>query len=300
MKLRTLECFCEIAASGFNYSRAAKALNATQPALTRQIQLLEHELGFPVFERRKNRPFRLTAAGHSALMRAQKIIGEARELRHLKEDLGEQSGTLVIATTDFNAQYLLLPAIKAFRAAHPRVALSITSVDPKIAAHLVKTGNADLGLCSASAEMTNELASYKCFEVERAVIVPRGHPLARVKRLTLAQIAAYPLIVYDNRLSGGRRVLDVFEERGIKVQIALSATTPDAMKAYVAAGVGVGIIQARAFDKAKDHGIVALSASRLFRPTSVFLLVRKDSPTRPFARDFITLLAPEAAERHRS
>jgi LysR family cys regulon transcriptional activator len=294
MKLRTLECFCEIVAGGFNYSRAAKALNATQPALTRQIQLLEHELGFPVFERRKNRPFKLTAAGHAVLERAQKILGETRELRHLKEDLREETGTLVIATTDFNARYLLLPAIKAFRAEHPRVALSIASVDPKIAAQMVKTGNADLGLCSASLETTNELTAYKCFEVERAVIVPRGHPLARVKRLTLAQIAAHPLIVYDTRLSGGRRVLDVFEERGIKVQIALSATTPDAMKAYVAAGVGVGIIQARAFDKTKDRGIVALNAARLFRPTSVFLLVRKDSRPRAFVRDFISLLVPDA------
>jgi LysR family cys regulon transcriptional activator len=294
MKLRTLECFCEIAVNGFNFSRAAKALNATQPALSRQIQLLEQELGFPVFERRNNRAFKLTAAGEAAFQRALKIVGETRELRQIKDDLRDLTGTLVIATTEFNARYVLLPAIQKFRAAHPKVSFSIVSADPAAAAHMVATGKADLGLCSATAEMTNELWSTKCFEIERAIVVPRGHPLTRVKRLSLKQLAAYPLIVYDSRLSGGSRVLGAFEEAGIKVQIALSATTADAIKAYVAAGIGIGIIQASAFDRIKDDGIRALDGSGLFKPTSVFLLLRKGSLPRAFVREFISLMAPKA------
>jgi len=293
MKLRTLECFCEIAANDFNYSRAAKTLNVTQPALSRQIQLLEQELGFPVFERRKNRAFKLTAAGHAVFERALKIVRETRELRQIKDSVGDLTGTLVIATTDFNARYVLLPAIQKFRAAHPKVSFSIVSADPTLAAQMVAAGKADLGLCSATPEMTNDLLSYKCFDIERAVVVPRGHPLARVKRLSLKQIAAYPLIVYDSRLSGGSRVLSAFEEAGIKVQIALSATTADAIKAYVAAGIGVGIIQASAFDRAKDDSIRALDASRLFKPTSVFLLLRKGSLPRTFVREFVSLMIPK-------
>jgi LysR family transcriptional regulator, cys regulon transcriptional activator len=294
MKLRTLECFCEIASNGFNFSRAAKVLHATQPAITRQIQLLEHELGFPVFERHGNRAVRLTAAGQDAFERAQKIIRETRELHLIKEDSRDDvSGQLIVATTEFNARYTLLPAIKKFRADHPRVALSILSVDPRTAAQLVISGNAHFGLCSATMEAANELLTYKCFEVDRLVIVPRGHPLTRVKKLTLEQIAAYPLIVYDPRLSGGRRVLEVFEEHGIKVQIALSAMSADVIKSYVAAGVGIGIIQESAFERRKDEGIQALNSRKLFGPTSIFLLLRKGSLPRTLSRKFISLLAPE-------
>src|SRR4030081_1783528 len=106
MKLRTLECFCEIAANGFNFSRAAKALHATQPAVTQQIQLLEQELGFAVFERRGSKAIKLTPAGQTTFERAQKIINETRELRLIKDDVTDGSGgTLIVATTEFNARY---------------------------------------------------------------------------------------------------------------------------------------------------------------------------------------------------
>jgi LysR family cys regulon transcriptional activator len=293
MKLRTLECFCEIAANGFNFSRAAKALHATQPAVTRQIQLLEQELGFAVFERRGSKAIKLTPAGQTTFERAQKIINETRELRLIKDDVTDGSGgTLIVATTEFIARYTLLPIIKKFRSDHPRVALSILSVDPHVAAQLVISGNADFGLCSATPEASEKLLIYKCFDVDRIVIVPPRHPLTRSKRLSLQQIAAYPLIVYDPRLSAGKHVLDAFEERGIKVQIALSAMTADVIKSYVAAGVGIGIIQARAFDRQKDVGIRALDSRRLFRTTSVFLLLRKGPLPRTFSREFISLLAP--------
>src|SRR4051812_17911492 len=144
MKFRTLECFCEVATSGFNFSRAARTLRATQPAVTRQIQLLEDELGFAVFERRGNRVLRMTPAGQAIFERARKILSETRELRRVSADVQDAAGTLTVATTEFNARYALLPAIKKLRAAWPRVAVSILSVDPAAAAQLVIAGKADL------------------------------------------------------------------------------------------------------------------------------------------------------------
>ena len=295
MKLRTLECFCEIATNGFNYSRAAKALNATQPAITRQIQLLEQELGFAVFERLRNRAVSLTPAGQTAFARALKIVNDSRELRAIKDDLSsELSGKLTIATTEYNARYTLLPVIKRFRSDHPLVALSIVSVDPSMAANMVISGDADLAVCSTTPQSVEHLLSYKWIEVERAVIAPPGHPLLRAKRLSLQQIAAYPLVLYDSRLSAGKHVLDAFEEQGISIQIALSSTTADAIKSYVAAGMGVGIIQAGAFDKHHDIGIRAIDASRLFRRTDIFLMLRKGYVPRTISQRFISILAPQS------
>jgi LysR family cys regulon transcriptional activator len=295
MKLRTLECFCEVAANGFSFSRAARTLHATQPAISRQIQLLETELGFAVFERRGSRVFRLTSAGEVIFDRAQKILASTRELSQVEPELHSGEGTLTIATTDFNARYTLLPVLKTFRAMRPRIALSILSVDPARVAELVTAGEADLGLCTAPRDMTTKLTYHKCFDVERVVIVPDRHPLTREKRLTLSKIAAHPLILYDSRLSGGRIVMDAFHDRGIKVQVALRASTTDCIKAYVADGMGVGVIQALAFDRKKDINLRALDAAKLFGTTPVFLLLRKNTAPGGFLGEFTALLGVQPA-----
>jgi LysR family cys regulon transcriptional activator len=296
MKLRTLECFCEIAVSGFNFSHAAGSLHATQPALTRQIKLLEDELGFPVLSRRGNKAIGLTEGGRIVFERAQAILNETRQLGLLKEQLSnDSSGKLIVATTQFHARYTLLPAIIKFRPKYPRVSLSILSSDPATAAQLVLAGDADFALCGEAPEKSSQLQRFLCFDVRRLVIVPRGHPLTKSKRLSLKQIAAYPLIVYHARLSGGRQVMRVFEEHGIKPEIALNAMDADVIKSYVAAGIGIAIIQEPAYDKHKDVNIQALDPGSLFRPTSVFLMLRKNSVLRHFTREFISLLAPHLA-----
>jgi LysR family cys regulon transcriptional activator len=293
MKLRTLECFCEIAERDFNFSDAARTLNATQPALTRQIKLLEGELGFPVLLRRGKKAVGLTEGGRIVFERAQSILNDSRQLSLLKEQLSnDASGKLVIASTQFHARYTLLPTIIKFRPTHPAVSISILSGDPATAARLVLAGDADFALCGEAPNKSSQLQTFSCFEIRRLVIVPRGHPLTRAKRLSLKQIAAYPLIVYNAPLSGGRQVLRVFEEHGIKPEIALNAMDADVIKSYVAAGIGIAVIQELAYDKLKDANIEAIDPGNLFRPTTAFLMIRKGSLLRAFTRDFIALLAP--------
>src|SRR3954467_10176184 len=186
MKLRTLECFCRIVENGFSLSDAARSLNATQPALTRQIKVLEAELGFPLLLRRGKKAFGLTEGARIVFDRAQTIRNDARQLSSLKESLtNDDSGKLVIATTQFHARYTLLPAIIKFRPAYPRVSLTILSRDPASAAHLVLAGDADFALCPEVPDKSSQLQIMPCFEVSRIVIVPRKHPLTKAKHLSL-------------------------------------------------------------------------------------------------------------------
>jgi LysR family transcriptional regulator, cys regulon transcriptional activator len=293
MKLRTLECFCGIVDSGFHFSNAARNLHATQPALTRQIKLLEEELGLPVLMRRGKRAVGLTEAGHIVFDRARAILDETKQLRLLKEQLtAESHGRLVIASTQFHARYTLLPTIIKFRPRYPHVSLSIVSVDLVAAVKLVLAGDADFALCSEEPDVSKQLRTFQCFENRRLVITPRGHPLTKLKRLSISQIAAYPLILYDAPHSGGRQVLRVFEEHGAKPEIALNAMDADVIKAYVAAGIGIGIIQEVAYDRHRDTNIRALNPGNMFRSTAAYLVTRKDTILRTFTREFIRLLAP--------
>jgi len=235
-----------------------------------------------VLLRRGNKALGLTEPGRIVLERASRIIMEARELKTVGDELrSESDGKLVIATTQYHARYTLLPAIRRFRLLHPHVSFSILSVDPSSAARLVKTGDADFGLSGEPPEESRGLVTYPCFEVRRLVIVPRGHPLTKARRLSLQLLAKYPLIVYDRRLSGGAQVLRTFEQKGLKPEIALSAIDGEVLKAYVAAGLGIGIIQHLAYDPVTDTRIVALDPGNLFAPTTAYITLRAGALLRP-------------------
>lgn len=295
MKLRPLECLCEISRSGFNLSRAAQRLHASQPALTRQIQLLEQELGFEVLVRRRNKITGLSPQGEAVLARAERILYEAGQLQRVGEELrSPMAGRLVVATTHIHARYTLLPAIKQFRVQYPGVSFSIQSGDPSSIAQLVSSGQADLGISVASTEQHPELVTLPCYPIERVVITPAGHPLLRLKRkLTLEDLAQHPLIVYDRRFSGGLRIVEAFERQGLTPNVVLTATDAEVIKAYVAEGLGIAAIQSLAYSPARDTGLRAIDASPLFGTPIAVITVRRGVFLRRYMYDFLQLLAPK-------
>ncbi len=294
MKLRPLECLCEISRSGFNLSRAAQRLHASQPALTRQIQLLEQELGFEVFVRRRNKIMGLSPQGEAVIARAERIVYESEQLSRVGEELRSPvSGRLVVATTHIHARYTLLKAIKQFRVRYPGVSFSIQSGDPSSIAQLVSSGQADLGISVASTEQHPELVTLPCYPIERVVITPVGHPLIKLKRkLTLEDLAQHPLIVYDRRFSGGLRIVEAFEQRGLTPNVVLTATDAEVIKAYVAEGLGVAAIQSLAYSPARDTGLRAIPASHLFGTPIAVITVRRGVFLRRYMYDFLERLAP--------
>lgn len=294
MKLRSLECLAEIVASEFNLTRAAKRLCASQPAVTRQIQLLEDYLGFELLLRRGNRILGLTAEGRAVHDRAARVLHEARQLKLVRDELQQENhGKIVVATTHVHARYTLLPAIRQFRVSHPHVTMQILSGDPASIAQLVLSGEADFGLSAEANEHYDDLVTLPCYRIRRLVITPRRHPLTRARRLSLATLAKYPLIVYDRRFSSGWRVLKAFEEKGITPNIVLSAIDADVLKAYVAAGLGVAVIQELAYDATRDRDIVAIDAGTLFESPMSGIALRRGSFLRRYTLDFLRLLAPE-------
>jgi LysR family cys regulon transcriptional activator len=299
MKLRPLECLCEISRSGFNLSRAAERLHASQPAVTRQIQLLEEELGFEVLVRRRNRVTGLTPQGEAVVARAERILYESEQLRRVGEEFrSPRSGRLVVATTHIHARYTLLKAIKQFRVRYPGVSFSIQSGDPSSIAQLVSTGQADLGISVESTERHPELAMLPCYPIERVIITPVGHPLLKLRRKpTLEDLAQYPLIVYDSRFSGGMRIVDAFEQKGLTPDVVLTATDAEVIKAYVAEGLGIAAIQKLAYTPARDTGLRAIDANDLFGTPIAVITVRRGVFLRRYTYDFLALLAPDLPEK---
>lgn len=298
MKLLQLRYLVEIVNRELSISEAAIALHTSQSGVSRQIQLLEQELALQIFQRNGKRLTGLTAPGEVIVEQAKKVLLAIDDLKRAGEELSHQDrGTLVIATTHTQARYFLPVPVKQFTAAWPNVALSIHQSNPTQVAEQVARGEADLGIASEAIADNPALLCLPCYEWNRCIIVPKRHPLLKGGKLTLAKLAAYPLITYDFAFTGGSLVNKVFADAGLTPNIVLSAIDADVIKTYVKLGLGIGLVATMAYDAKADSELAMLDASHLFPPTTTYLGLRRDSFMREYFYDFIHLLVPTLSRK---
>ena len=293
MKLQQLRFFREIVRQGLNVSEAAEALYTSQPGVSKQIQLLEEELGVALFVRRGKRIVGLTPPGQAAIAIVQRILDEAENLRRVGlEYRAAASGNLTVATTHTQARYALPAVIRAFREQYPAVRLTIRQGNPVQIAEAVIAGDADIAIATEAIALYEELVMLPCYQWNHCVVVPPRHPLLKDEPLSLEAIARYPLITYDFAFTGRTRVQKAFEQRGLAPNVVLTALDADVIKTYVRLGLGVGIIAAMAFDPALDKGLKARDASHLFDASVTRIGLKRGAYLRGFVYDFVRLFAP--------
>ena len=294
MKLQQLRYLVEIERRNLSVSDAAEALFTSQPGVSKQIRLLEDELGITIFERSGKRLTGITPPGRIALDMAAKILREAQNLKRLGDDYSaDSSGMLTIATTHTQARYTLPPVIQRFVALHPAIRLHVQQGSPHQVAEWVIDGSADLGIATEALDLHPELLTLPCYQWSHLVVAPQGHPLLARSPLTLATLAEFPLITYDTSFTGRSHIDRAFERHDLQPNVMLTAIDSDVIKTYVELGLGVGIIAEMAFDLQRDTGLGALSATHLFDTNTTRLAFRRDGWLRSYEYDFMGLLAPQ-------
>ena len=294
MKLQQLRYLVEVAKQGLNVSEAAEKLHTSQPGISKQIRLLEDELGVQVFIRNGKRVVDVTAPGREILRISERILMQAQNLKRIGEEfVNVEGGSLTIATTHTQARYALPRTIKAFLSRYPKVRLSIKQGSPTQISEMVVEGAADLAIATEGIDHYHELAMLPCYDWNRSIVVPAGHPLTALDHaIKLEDIAAYPLITYDFAFTGRSLINRAFEQRGLTPNVVLTAIDSDVIKTYVSLGLGVGILASMAFEPDRDHGLVAIDAGHLFEASTTRIGVRRDAYLRGYAFDFIELFAP--------
>lgn len=297
----------EAAARNFNFSEVARVIHISQPVISRQIQLLEEELGFDVLLRRGKRIIGLSPQGEAVLAIARRILKESDDLKRFAEDhsmRGRGRERLTVATTHFHALYTLLGPILKFRKLHPHVLLRLKQSDPTDVERLVDAEEADLGITVQSPNTHSQVVSIPCQSVPRIVITSSRHPLLAVNRLTLERLVTYPLIVYDEKYSGGWSVMRTFQDKGLQPKVVMTAMDADVIKAYVAAGLGVSVVQAAVYDRCRDTALRAIDAAHLFAPLVIVLMLKPRLYLHQALIDFVATVMPgldvskiESAER---
>ncbi|MCC6534366.1 MAG: CysB family HTH-type transcriptional regulator [Burkholderiales bacterium] len=293
MKLQQLRYIWEVHRHGNHISAAAEALHTSQPGISKQIQLLEAELGFEVFQRKRNRIVGVTDPGREVLDIAQRMLADADNLKSVREDFAARDGgRLILATTHTQARYVLPRVIEQFVRRWPTVRLGLRQGNPTQICELVEAGEADIAVGTETTRDFPNLVMLPCFELSRSVIAKAGHPLLDAKRLTLKEIAKYPIITYDPSFSGRWKVMNAFKQAGIETNVIFGAMDADVSKTYVELGLGIAILTTVAYDRTHDINLRARDASHLFEPSTTFVTLRPNSYLRKYALDFISLLAP--------
>lgn len=298
MKLQQLRYLVEVARQGLNVSEAAEVLYTSQPGISKQIKLLEDELGIVVFERSGKRLTAITEPGKRVLEIAGRLLHEAENIRRVGEEFAQgDSGRLVIATTHTQARYALPRVVKQFVERHPKVRLSMHQGSPEQIAEWTLKGDADIAIATEMLDQYPQLVMLPCYQWAHCVVVPDGHPLLSESSLTLANLARWPLITYDPAFSGRSRINKAFERVQLSPKVVLTAIDADVIKTYVSLGLGLGIIARMAYDPVRDTGLKALEAGHLFGSNTTRIGLRRGTYIRSFDYDFIGLFASQLSRK---
>lgn len=298
MKLHQLRYLVAVVENGLNITAAAQRLHTSQPGVSKQLKLLEDELGFRIFMREGRALTRLTPIGAQVVERAQRILGEIKSIRRLSEDLrNESGGTLSIGTTHTQARYVLPEVIQAFRKRYPDVQLHLHQGTSEQIAQMMAQDRIDFAIATGSHELFPDATLLPLYRWHRTVVVPRGHALTGERRLTLKALARHPIITYSFSFTGPSSLNGIFAAAGLEPNVALTARDSDVIKTYVRLGLGVGIVASVAIEPGADDDLVAIDAAHIFPTHTTWVGVRRDTLLRRYMYEFLQALGPHLDRR---
>ena len=294
MKLQQLKYLLAIVDNGLNITAAAETMFTSQPGVSKQLKLLEEELGLQLFTRKGKSLGGITAAGQQVIDRARLIMQEVDNIRSLASDYyHEEEGTLSIATTHTQARYVLPDVIREFRDSYPRVSLNLHQGTSEQIADMVKANEIDFAIATGSHGLFGDLLLVPSYHWHRKIIVPKDHMLAALDRkLTLKDLAEHPLVTYVFSFGGQSSLKRAFADQGLEPDVVFTARDADVIKTYVRMGLGVGIVASMAEDCDDLKDLASVDAEGLFPRSTTWIGFRKDIVLRRYMLDFVRLFAP--------
>ncbi len=297
MKLQQLRYIWEVSKHDLNVSATAQSLYTSQPGISKQIRLLEDELGVEVFARSGKHLTRVTPAGESILEIAGEILQKVDSIRQIAQEFSdERKGSLSIATTHTQARYALPPVINEFIKSYPDVSLHMNQGTPVQIAEMAADGVVDFAIATEALSSYSDLIMIPVYKWNRSVVVLKDHPLAQIPKLRLEDLATVPLVTYTFGFTGRGQLDDAFRQRGLEPRVVFTAVDSDVIKTYVRLGLGVGIIASMAVDPQLDNDLIALDVSHLFEPSVTKIGFRKGTFLRGYMYDFMRQFAPHLTQ----
>lgn len=295
MKLQQLRYVVETVRRNLNVSEAAEALFTSQPGVSKQIRLLEEEIGVAIFIRSGKRIVAVTRAGKAVVEMAEQILRDVQKIKNIGHEFSQSgNGILTIAASYTHARYILPSLIADFKSIYPNLKLFIRQGTPEQVAEMVYHGEVDFAI-SSEMPPTVELKRLLCTPWDYILLLPPNHDLNKIAKnnLTLNDLMDYPLITYDyathNRSVLGRALA---ETENNQWRWAFTCGDNDLLKTYVRLGLGIGILDKVAYQIDSDQDLNYIEINHLFEASFTQLIFRNDVILRHYDYDFIQRVSP--------
>ncbi|GGP83071.1 HTH-type transcriptional regulator CysB [Shewanella ulleungensis] len=294
MKLQQLRYIAEVVKHNLNVSSTAENLYTSQPGISKQVRMLEDELGIQIFGRSGKHLTHVTPAGQQVIDIANDILSKVDSIKKVSEEYTKPNqGELNIATTDTQARYALPQIIREFIKRYPKVNLHMHQGTPSQISEQAARGDADFAIATEAMHLYTDLIMLPCYHWNRSIVVTRDHPLATQSgKISIEDLAEHPLVTYVFGFDKASEIEKSFKRADLDPRVVFSATSADVLKTYVRLGLGVGVIASMAIDPAVDKDLVAIDASHLFAHSTTKIGFRRGSFLRSYMYDFMRHFAP--------
>jgi DNA-binding transcriptional LysR family regulator len=294
LELRHVQSFVAVAEEG-HFVRASRRLSLSQPALSRQVQQLERDIGTALLER-AGRTARLTAAGRVFLAEARQLLAQAESAAlAARRAAGGVTGRLVVGFVS-PATYTILPTtFRAFRDRAPDVALELRQLPSGVQAEALRARQIDVGLLHPPVEGAPQLGLRVVVDQPFVAALPARHPLAGERSLWPGALADEPFVIFPRRTGPGLydRVLALCHQAGFTPRIVQEAEQMPTIVGLVAAEVGVALVPESVSRSWRD-GVVYLPLEQSPVRATLAACWRLDTEN-PAVATFLSLLPDVAA-----
>lgn len=291
MNLQQLRYVRETIRRGLNLTAAAHALHTSQPGISKAIRELEDELGVTIFVRHGKRLTSLTEEGRQVAVIVDRLLTEADNLKRTSKDWQDANeGELLIAATHTQARYSLPNAIARLRRDYPNVTVRMHQGSPTQIAAMLRQGVVNLGMATEAIGTYPDFESEELFTWHHAALALPDHPLARSKKVSLADLSEHDIVTYDAEFAGRNKIDAAFRAAGLLPRIVIEATDADIIKTYVRLGMGVGLVAELAVDEKGEEGLARLPIGRPFGSNTTRIAYRKGYLLRRYERAMVEML----------
>ena len=268
MDLRQLEILQAIAETG-SFTASGRKLHVSQSAISRQILLLEEELGEPLFLR-IGRQVRMTPAAESLVQLGQRVLQDVRDtLGKITDRTGELRGTLRLSGGMTVCLYVFPPLLKHLRRVHPHLDMRLRVATAGRSVEEIRAGRIDVGLLTLPVE-ESDLVTVPALREELLLMTTPTHPLARRRVVSAQDLAEQPFVLFESG-SATRRVLDhFFASQNIEPIVVMDTENVEIIKAMVKTGLGISVVPYQAIAREVRAGqlfCTRIEGHELFRET---------------------------------
>lgn len=286
MDLRELRSFCAVAQYG-SITKAAEQLMLRQPAVTLHIQELERETGVTLLDRSK-RPVQLTAAGAHLAELAKPLLRQIDSLPVETSSYARQ-GSLTVASTTEMARNMLVESVVAYRQTYPDTRLALRSGRLPEVLRMVRDREADVGFVPLSGRFS-EFHTEPLFTNERVLLAAKGHPVLEDPIESVHQIARWPLILNVGTRDNPTYIEDKLDESGLDYNVIMRLDHFDAIKRYVAKGLGVSVVPRIILEPGDEETLGIVGLGHLLDIQSVGIVTVRDTSMSRHAQQFVSML----------